>query len=155
MRLDRDWIAGRIPHAGAMCLLDEVLDWDAERIRCRTRQHRTAGNPLRAHGRLAAVCGVEFAAQAMAVHGALLAQGASGRPAGGYLASVRNVRIRALRLDDLAGDLVASAVRVGGDGAMVLYEFALADGERVLVDGRATVVLDAGALAAASRGRGA
>jgi predicted hotdog family 3-hydroxylacyl-ACP dehydratase len=155
VRLDRDWIAGRIPHAGAMCLLDEVLEWDAERIRCRTRQHRAADNPLRAHGRLAAVCGVEFAAQAMAVHGALLAPRAGGRPAGGYLASVRAVRIRAPRLDDLAGDLVASAVRVGGDGAMVLYEFALAEGERLLLDGRATVVLDAGVLGAASRGGGA
>ena len=30
--LDRTVIAGLIPHAGAMCLLDEVLAWDATTI---------------------------------------------------------------------------------------------------------------------------
>ena len=59
-----------------MCLLDEVLSWDATRIRCRSNTHRTADNPLRAHGRLGAACGIEYAAQAMAVHGALVAASA-------------------------------------------------------------------------------
>ena len=29
MIVDRAWIAARIPHAGTMCLLDRVLEWDA------------------------------------------------------------------------------------------------------------------------------
>src|SRR5262250_1492609 len=73
MPLDHAWIEQHIPHKGRMCLLDEVLSWDAARIRCRSGSHRAADNPLRAHGRLGAACGIEYAAQAMAVHGALVA----------------------------------------------------------------------------------
>ena len=34
--LDHQWIEQHIPHKGRMCLLDEVLSWDATRIRCRS-----------------------------------------------------------------------------------------------------------------------
>ena len=54
----------------------EVLSWDATRIRCRSATHRSPDNPLRLHGRLGAACGIEYAAQAMAVHGALVAASA-------------------------------------------------------------------------------
>ena len=74
--LDHAWIEQHIPHKGRMCLLDAVLSWDATRIRCRSASHRTPDNPLRAHGRLGAACGIEYAAQAMAVHGALVAASA-------------------------------------------------------------------------------
>jgi predicted hotdog family 3-hydroxylacyl-ACP dehydratase len=155
MPLDRQWIEQHIPHKGRMCLLDEVLSWDASRIRCRSSTHRAADNPLRAHGRLGAACGIEYAAQAMAVHGALIAasaplastvstqlRGSIGATIG-YLASVRNVTLNVARLDDLEEELVASAERVSGDGRTVLYEFAVSSGGRVLLSGRASVVFDA------------
>ena len=66
-------IARRIPHQGRMCLLDAVTEWDGAHIVCQASSHRASDNPLRAEGRLGAACGVEYAAQAMAVHGALLA----------------------------------------------------------------------------------
>ena len=138
---DRDWIAAHIPHAGTMCLLDAVLDWSPEAIRCRADSHRDADNPLRADGRLGAAAGIEYAAQAMAVHGALLA--ASGdRPRQGYLASVRGVDFYADRLDDLAGDLDIDAERLSGDGNNVLYQFAVRGDGRLLLAGRAAVILD-------------
>jgi predicted hotdog family 3-hydroxylacyl-ACP dehydratase len=71
MLLNRAWIEARIPHQGRMCLLDEVLDWNAQHIRCRTATHRAPDNPLRSHDRLGIACGIEYAAQAMALHGAL------------------------------------------------------------------------------------
>jgi predicted hotdog family 3-hydroxylacyl-ACP dehydratase len=138
-----------------MCLLDEVLSWDAARIRCRSTSHRSADNPLRAHGRLGAACGIEYAAQAMAVHGALIAASAplastmstsvrgSIGAAVGYLASVRNVALFVERLDDLASDLVASAERITGDGRTVLYEFEVSSDEQPLLRGRASIVFDA------------
>ena len=61
-----------------MCLLDAVLDWDDARITCRATSHADPANPLRADGRLGAANGIEYAAQAMAVHGALLAKLARG-----------------------------------------------------------------------------
>ena len=72
MPLDRQWIERHIPHQGTMCLLDEVLTWNTQRVQCRSSTHRNRANPLRAHDRLGAVCGIEYAAQAMAVHGALI-----------------------------------------------------------------------------------
>jgi predicted hotdog family 3-hydroxylacyl-ACP dehydratase len=149
MRLDHAWIEEHIPHQGRMCLLDEVIAWDAERISCRSGTHRAADHPLRAHGRLGIACGIEYAAQAMAVHGALIAGaldiGPDGpaRPAAGLLASVRGVRFHVLRLDDVRGDLICDAVRVAGDRSRALYEFELRSGAACLLSGRATVVLDA------------
>jgi predicted hotdog family 3-hydroxylacyl-ACP dehydratase len=139
---DRAWIAARIPHQGSMCLLDRVEQWDSQSVRCRASSHRRPDNPLRAHGRLAAACGIEYAAQAMAVHGALLAAGDQ-PPRPGYLASVRGTVLHAGRLDDIAGDLTVEAVRVGGDGHTVLYDFSVRGDARLLLEGRAAVVLDA------------
>jgi predicted hotdog family 3-hydroxylacyl-ACP dehydratase len=147
MRLTRAEIAGLIPHAGAMCLLDGVVEWDANRILCMSRSHRDADNPLRTDGRLPAVCGVEYAAQAMAVHGGLTGQ-VSGKPRAGYLASLRDVVCRGGRLDDLAGDLVVEAELVAGDGERVIYQFTLRVGEVEVMSGRAAVVLDTAGAAA-------
>ncbi|KWA07335.1 hotdog family protein [Burkholderia territorii] len=147
--LDRAWIAAHIPHDGAMCLLDRVEAWDAARIRCSATSHRDPNNPLRSHGRLASVCGIEYAAQAMAVHGALLstqcAQTEFARPRAGYLASVRNVDAFVDRLDTFELPLIVDAERIGGDDRSVLYGFTLRCGERVLLGGRAVVMLDASA----------
>lgn len=148
--LSRDWIAAHLPHQGGMCLLDAVVDWSPERIHCLSASHRRPDHPLRAEGRLGAVCGVEYAAQAMAVHGALLAPGA-GVPRQGYLASVRGVELHAARLDDIAGDLEVRAERLSGDADNVLYRFELRGGGRLLVSGRAAVILDAASVTGATR----
>ncbi|CAG9170647.1 hypothetical protein LMG23992_01689 [Cupriavidus laharis] len=139
--LDRAWIAARIPHWGSMCLLDSVLDWDSDFIRCQAVSHRNADNPLRTHGRLAAVCGVEYAAQAMAVHGAALQQDAQ-RPRMGYLASVRKLVLDVDRLDDIDGPLTIEAHRISGEGANVLYAFEASGSGKRLLSGRAAVILD-------------
>ena len=137
---DHAWIAAHIPHHGSMCLLDSVIDHDAQQVRCVAVSHRAPDNPLRSHGKLSSACGIEYAAQAMAVHGALLANGAAPRP--GFLASVRNAVLHVARLDDIAGDLIVEATRITGDSATVLYDFALRDGEHLLLEGRAAIVLD-------------
>lgn len=147
--LDHAWIAAHIPHSGAMCLLDEVVQWDDETIRCVATSHRDRNNPLRMNGRLGAICGVEYAAQAMAVHGAVLGA-ASGRPRVGFLASLRSVETHVARLDRIEAPLDVVAVRIGGDANNILYRFAVRDGERTLVEGRAAVILDASATAIGS-----
>jgi predicted hotdog family 3-hydroxylacyl-ACP dehydratase len=145
MRLDHGWIAAHIPHQGLMCLLDEVIEWSADRIRCRSATHRRADNALRAHGRLGIACGIEYAAQAMAVHGALRAaadaQSSRAMPVSppGMLTSVRSLTMHVDSLDDVAGDLYASATYMNGDSSMVLYEFSVDDSSRTLLEGRATI----------------
>ena len=119
MRLGKAEIAAMIPHAGRMCLLDEVERWSEAAIRCISRSHRDADNPLRAGAELPALCGIEYAAQAMAVHGRLSAA-VGERPRAGYSGSVGDVVCRVRRLDELEHDLVIEADRLAGDGARVL-----------------------------------
>jgi len=144
-------IARRIPHQGSMCLLECVSAWDTQQIRCEASSHRDSNNPLRAHGRLGAACGIEYAAQAMAVHGALLAESGAGAasqgPTLGYLASVRGVTLHVDRLDDLSDALSIHAERLSGDNTTILYSFTVHAGRRLLLSGRAAVILDAQGLA--------
>ena len=141
MQLDRAWIERNIPHNGRMCLLDEVVEWNAQRIRCRATSHRLPDHPLRSQGQLRIAGGIEYAAQAMAVHGALT--GGTGRPEAGFLAGLRDVRMHVLRLDDIEGDLMCDATLVAGDRGTALYEFVVWSEAKRLVTGRATVVFDA------------
>lgn len=143
MRVDKARIAALIPHAGAMCLLDEVVSWDATTIRARSTTHRAPDNPLRAGAHLPVWSGIEYAAQAMAVHGAL-AGAVSERPRAGFLVSLRNVVARAPHLDESEGELTVEAERTGGDAALVVYAFTVRLGAREVLSGTAAVVLDAG-----------
>jgi predicted hotdog family 3-hydroxylacyl-ACP dehydratase len=123
-----------------MCLLASVTRWTQDDIACRAMSHLDPANPLRRNGRLAALCGIEYALQAAALHGAL--RGGAPQPPG-YLASLRMTHLSAARLDDPAlGALAAYARREHGDAAGLLYAIRLEDeGGHVLLDGRATIIL--------------
>jgi len=140
LKLDHAWIAAHIPHQGSMCLLDEVLSWDLQRIACRSVSHRAVDNPLRAHGRLGAACAIEYAAQSVAVHGALLQCPPATGSGFGMLTSARRVEFAVARLDDLANDLLVSAQRLHSDAVSALYSFTLQDGERLLAQGRLSLL---------------
>jgi predicted hotdog family 3-hydroxylacyl-ACP dehydratase len=141
--LDNAWIANHIPHQGKMCLLDKVETWDITNISCIASSHRNADNPLRAYGQLGIACGIEYAAQAMAIHGALSAPADSPRPKVGYLVSVRGVNMYVTRLDDIATDLWISASCMMANESNMLYEFSVSANKQVLLEGRAAVVLNA------------
>lgn len=140
--LDHAGIEARIPHRGRMCLLDTLVAWDAGSIHCLARGQGDPRHPLRSRLGLVAPCAIEYAAQAMALHGSLSAPaGGAARP--GFLASARQVRLHVARLDDVAGALHVHATLVAGDTRQALYRFALHDeAGRPLVDGRAAVVFD-------------
>lgn len=140
--LDRDGIAARIPHSGSMCLLDALLQWNPEQALCRATSHRDATHPLRSPGGLLSPVAIEYASQAMALHGALTAPPGS-VPSAGFLAAARGVNLHVARLDDVPGPLLVRVTRLAGADAQALYQFELRDDAgRLLVDGRATVVLN-------------
>jgi predicted hotdog family 3-hydroxylacyl-ACP dehydratase len=144
--LDHAGIAARVPHSGSMCLLSRLLGWDAEHIRCSARSHRDPANPLRTASGLLAVVAIEYASQAMALHGTLSAAatdpGAPPQP--GFLAAVRSVKLLVPRLDTVEGDLQIAAQRLMGDAKQALYTFTLhSEAGALLVEGRATVILNA------------
>src|SRR5665213_25505 len=125
MQLGREWIENHIPHRYEMCLLDSVVAWDDESIHCEASSQRQPSNPLRAHGRLAAVCAIEYAAQTMAVHGSLLARQTPGHAAAsqGFLTGIRGVRLFIERLDTVTAKLDCKATRITGDSFGILYTF--------------------------------
>lgn len=143
MLIDADRIRELVPHSDKMCLLERVLDWNDKSIRCETSSHLEKDNPLRRHGQLSSICGIEYAAQAMALHAALCSD--AGAPARhGYLASVRDTRCTTPVLDKHDFPLLISADLDFADGSRVIYSFSIESDGTALVTGRAAVVLSPG-----------
>lgn len=143
MIADRATIKTLIPQQHAMCLLDSIEYWDGQRIICTSMQHRSAGNPLRTRNRLSSLHGIEFAAQAVAAHGGLLATG-QGRPRIGLLLSARDCVFHRGRLDDIEGPLVIEAEQMGNNDQTRLYRFKVSAQDVLVVEGRTAVLLREG-----------
>ena len=147
MIVGREDILALVPHQGAMCLWDEVFDWDPGRILLRAGNHRDPAHPLRSGGRLRAVHLCEYGAQAMAVHGGLRgrATGAPVRP--GLLVALRGVVLHRDRIDDLPGVLEGEAELLLEGEASQQYAFRIRHAGELLAEGRAAVMLaDAAAM---------
>lgn len=143
MSLGRSQIEALIPHKQAMCLWDEVVAWDARRIVLRGGGHRDPAHPLRSDGRLRALHLCEYGAQAMAVHGGLLAQAPGAAPRSGMLVALRDVTLHVERIDPLPGALECEAQQLAASDASQLYAFAIRHQGQLLAEGRATVMLGA------------
>ena len=139
--IDRAGIAALIPHAGTMCLLDHVAAWDAMTILCRSVSQCAPAHPMAQDGVLSGICGVEYAAQAMALHGALTG-GEGSAPKAGFLASLREVRLMAARLDTF-DVLEISAERLFAEEGRVIYGFAISGDGAAVMSGRVAAVLQA------------
>lgn len=134
----REAIARLIPHQGAMVLLERAEACDADSIACAATTHRDPCNPLRRAGALPATAGIEYALQAMALHGALTAGAAQGP---GFLAALSGVTLAAERLDTVPGALRVIARALSRESRGFIYGFEVSGGGRVLVAGRATILL--------------
>lgn len=134
----REVLSRLIPHAGSMCLLDSVLHYTADDIHCETTSHRDMANPLRGELGLAAVHLAEYAAQAMATHGALLAEG---RAQPGMMAALRDFRMHVAYIHDIPGALGVRAHRRLARKEGLLYEFSVSGDGRLLCEGRISIAL--------------
>jgi predicted hotdog family 3-hydroxylacyl-ACP dehydratase len=140
--LGREDIATLIPHRGAMCLLDRVIEWDARRIVLATRTHLAPDNPLRFGARLRAIHACEYGAQAAAAHGALLARARGGPAAAapGMIVTLRGVRLSTRDLHELSGDLFVEAEYLVGGADGWQYGFYLRHDTGMVASGRVTVM---------------
>lgn len=138
--MTHEQLCAAIPHAGSMCLLERVAACDAQSIVCYGVSHRAESNPLRADNMLSAVNAIEYAAQAMAVHGVFASRehGASARP--GLLAAVREVELFVDRIDTLEGELRIEARRLLDSNDALVYQFEVSADAGPVAIGRATVV---------------
>ena len=139
MELDHAAIAARLPHTGRMCLLDRVLEWDADRIRCSAVSHRDADNPLREAAGLATLAGIEYAAQAAAVHGALLR--GEMLPRSGVLAALKNVISTRPWMHEIVEDIVIEANLLHSDPAGGIFAFAVFASEERILNGQFTLMV--------------
>src|ERR1044071_6437414 len=128
------------PHSGAMCLLDEVTQWDDRSITCVSNTHRDPANPLRRNGRLSALHAFEYGAQAAAIHGGLRARSVGAIAPPGYLAGLRDARLHAARLDHIHLPLGICATRLFGDRANTVYAFVVSAANALVAEGRITIV---------------
>jgi predicted hotdog family 3-hydroxylacyl-ACP dehydratase len=137
----RELILSLIPHQGSMCLLDQVIDWDPGRIHCRSLSHRSPDHPLRDAGGLRAIHLCEYGAQAMAVHGGLLARAGGGRARPGLLVSLRAVRLTCAFVHELEGALDVHAEKLLDGGGSWQYAFRVEHDGTLLAEGRAAVMV--------------
>jgi predicted hotdog family 3-hydroxylacyl-ACP dehydratase len=127
-----------IPHAGEMCLLERIVEASDSDLVCATFSHRSATNPLRRDGMLAALHLAEYGAQTMAIHGGLQSSGEPAR--GGMLVAIRDLRLRVTRLDDLDAELTIHAVKLVASAAGRIYSFTARAALRELGAGRVSVM---------------
>ncbi len=130
-----------IPHAGSISLLEQIVSWDQRQVVCATRSHQSLKNPLRSNGQLSAIHAIEYGAQAVAVHGGLLAheRGEAVKP--GYLAALRQIRLHQSRLDEIESALTVEATRLLCDAGDLIYSFMVKAADQPIADGRVVIVI--------------
>lgn len=124
--LTRSEIEARVPQSGAMCLLDRVVRWDATSIICQAASPR-ADHPLALTGGVPVVAAVEYAAQAAALHGALLDGRREARR--GRLAKLGDVELSEGWLGADTGGLTIHAQLLARSDAGCTYAFAVHDAQ--------------------------
>jgi predicted hotdog family 3-hydroxylacyl-ACP dehydratase len=97
---------------------------------------------MRRDGVLPAVCGVEYAAQAMGLHGRLVSANHA-KPAAGFLVSLRDLTLHAEHFDDVEATLTIHVRRLASNADSVMCEFDVSAADRRLLSGRATLLLEA------------
>lgn len=134
--LTREQIRARIPHDGQMCLLDSVCSWGPTAIVCRAAAPGPA-HPLARGPAVPAIAGAEYAAQAAAVHGALL-DGADS-PRDGLLAKLADVELPAATFDAAGGLLTVTAELLSRVESGCMYRFDVRNEKGCVARGRLLV----------------
>lgn len=138
-------VAALIPHAGAMRLIDRVDAVSEEAILCSTSTHLSPDNPLRWDGGLPASAAIEYAAQAMAIHGALTRPEQDMRqgPRRGFIVVASGVTWTRDRLDESPAPLAIEATRLAATSGGAQYAFRVS-GPELDVEGTLTLSLEVG-----------
>lgn len=138
--IEHDELCSLIPHSFDMCLIDRVESWDEDQIVCYSNSHLSLTNPLRREQNLSSIHLLEYAAQAMAVHGGLLGRKKEIEMTEAYLAALREVDIHLCELSDVKTELRIEAKKILSQDGNMIYTFSVSSAERELTSGRATVV---------------
>jgi len=133
-------ISKLLPHRGTARMLERVESWSDAEIVALTNTHRAADNPLRCAGRLSAVHLAEYAAQAMALHGALKDRAAGRSPRAALLVAVRDLTLHRDFLDELSGELRVVAVPQVLTASSWQYSFVVTHAGETIASGRVAAI---------------
>lgn len=135
---DKQDISSLIPHGPGMSLIDEIVQWDQKNLCARTMSHTAPDNLLRGSNGLRCVHTVEYAAQCMAVHGALNAADHGTRPM--VVGALKNVRLSDVRLDTLTSPLIIQVTIAVTGNAGAIYKFSVHHQDISIASGRVTLL---------------
>jgi predicted hotdog family 3-hydroxylacyl-ACP dehydratase len=120
-----------------MCLLDGVESWDDKQIVCTSTTHQNQDNPLAENNRLACINAVEYGAQAVAIHGNLIAKNLNmPLPESGFLVQIKALEFDDCNLSSLPEALIISAQQIYIDPGSLLYSITIQHGQDQLMQGR-------------------
>lgn len=141
--LNHQEIEQRLPHAGKMSLLDKVTHADLLTLSASAVSHLNSDNPLRFNNKLSSINGIEYAAQAMAVHGFLLSElkQTEASTQTGYIATVRNIDIFTPFFPETESVIKIEVEQLMSDMNGFTYQFHIGDEKKVLISGKITVFL--------------
>ncbi|MDT8371967.1 MAG: hypothetical protein RQ783_08265 [Gammaproteobacteria bacterium] len=83
---------------------------------------------------------IEYGAQAMAVHGGLLAKSMGNKINEGYLAALRDVSFSSGDVSGIHAPLYIEATKLMASQGNMIYNFSVKADDMLLISGRATVV---------------
>ncbi|MEO1491768.1 MAG: hypothetical protein AAFV19_06405 [Pseudomonadota bacterium] len=109
----------RMPHRGAMRLIEAIEAVDEHSILCRARPHGGSEYPLRLDGHLEPAALTELGAQAAAAHASLFGMGAAHT---GLVLSMNGIDIRRNTVPE-GGNLAVRAERISSLDAAASYHF--------------------------------
>jgi len=137
---DHASIAALIPHQGEMCLIDQVLDWDAEQISARSGTVHQSSNPLLQDGQLYTVVLVEYAAQAAAIHAALAGEG-MGRDRAAVVGAIKSLQLHVPVVATAITELTLTARCILNDPGGAIYQLSAQAADETLMEARVVLVL--------------
>lgn len=130
-----------LPHGDNMCLLSSVTHWDSSSITCLTSTHHDQDNPLRRHGILEMLSGLEYAAQAMGIHVGLTQNISEHNASVGYLGAIRDIQVYRPTFQQIMDDLTIEASLVLEQHMSFIYAFSIKAREAMLLQGRASIFI--------------
>jgi predicted hotdog family 3-hydroxylacyl-ACP dehydratase len=103
--------------------------------------HKDSNNPLRRHHQLTALHAFEYGAQALAIHGGLLAKTAGDNASPAYLAALRDAQLHVTRLDDIPTPLEITAKQLMGQQGNAIYAIRVSTDNRLLASANVTIII--------------
>ena len=138
--ITRKVVEKMLPHAGSMRLIDSVTCWTADSIECHGSCN-CLDHPLSQNGKLSSTVAIEYAAQATAVHGFLLANDNVAKF--GVLAKLTDISLHMAVVDNIQSPLRIFAQLVARTDQGCIYNFEVNGTRLPIASGRLMIAFPA------------